>query len=162
MQMITMNLVLCLVIFGILVAINKQPQQTHSDNPIKISGSMLENNKCKTCMDSKLFCTSLFCCCYCCFNFSEEDDVHSTTSEVAHNFRKTFLIPVAPWIHAIIIFLNVRYTANKVYYVVLSSNNIIYETYKLLSYAFSTNMVALVILQTQDYVIPINIPSIVY
>ena len=112
MQMVMMNLVVCLVIFAILLAINKQPQQTYSDNPIKSNGTLLENNKCKTCMDSRIYCTSLFCCCYCCFNFSEEDDIHSTNPKIAHNFRKTFLIPITPWIHAIIIFLNVRYNAN--------------------------------------------------
>ena len=119
-KLFAMNLIICLVIFAILLAINKQPRQNYNDSskhgPSDYSesrdrrrrSSLLENNKCKvSCVESRLFCTSLFCCCYCCFNFSEEDK-RSSENEVSHHFRKSLLIPIAPWIHAIAVFLNVR------------------------------------------------------
>ena len=118
-QVFATILIMCLIIFSILLAINKQPKQTYYgstfvSNRSGSSGhrrsSLLENNKCKPCVESRLFCTSLFCCCYCCFNFSDEEDTHhmSSRNEIAHQFKKSFLIPIAPWIHAIAIFLNVR------------------------------------------------------
>ena len=117
-QVFATNLIMCLIIFAILLVINKQPKQTYYGSTTQSyrSGSnghrrssLLENNKWKPCVESRLFCTSLFCCCYCCFNFSDEEDTHrSSKREIAHNFRKSFLIPIAPWIHAMAIFLNVR------------------------------------------------------
>ena len=118
-QVFFMNLIMCLIIFSILLAINKQPKQKYFDNASFHSSLdsnssyrrslLLENNKRKiSCVESRLFCTSLFCCCYCCFNFSEEDDKRVTRNEISHQFRKSFVIPIAPWIHAIAIFLNMR------------------------------------------------------
>ena len=119
-QVFAMNLIMCLIIFAILLAINKQPKQTYFDNSSRNStmdgescerhcrSTLLKNNRGKiSCLESRLFCTSLFCCCYCCFNLSEEDK-QNTQNVTSHHFRKSFLIPVAPWIHAIAIFLNVR------------------------------------------------------
>ena len=110
MQIIAMNLLICLAVFGILLAIYKQPQQTYNANSnIRIKNrSMLENQKYKPCIESRLFCSTILCCCYCCFNASE-DDIYSSNGKVTVNSRKTFLIPIAPWIHAVAIFLNIRY-----------------------------------------------------
>merc|ERR1712150_68711 len=93
-QMFTLNFVICLLIFAILLAISKQPRQTHRDSPIKSDSSILGNNRRNGCLDSRLFCTSLFCCCYCCFNFPEEDDIHFKYGNISHNFRRTFLLPI--------------------------------------------------------------------
>ena len=110
MQIIAMNLLICLAVFGILLAIYKQPQQTYNANSnIRINNrSMLENQKYKPCIESRLFCSSILCCCYCCFNASE-NDIYSSNGKVTVTSRKTFLIPIAPWIHAVAIFLNIRY-----------------------------------------------------
>ena len=105
-QMISMNLVVCVIIFFILLAINKQPQQIYASVPVSNNVSAPKNNIVKMCKDSKQFFTSIFCCCYCCFNYPEED--HCLSTSIDDTLRKTFLIPLAPWIHAITIFLNVR------------------------------------------------------
>ena len=110
MQIMAMNLLICLAVFSILLAIYKQPQQTYNANSnMRINNRyMLENQKYKPCTESRLFCSSILCCCYCCFNASE-DDIYSSNGKITVNSRKTFLIPIAPWIHAVAIFLNIRY-----------------------------------------------------